>query len=115
MLNTYKMVVAAISVTYKANQVRFFEEIFLVANVSLKIVFWIFFPNLSDADIDIFNWELRWIIYNTKETLPTTRHVKLVKKKKFAAIALDSKHETFVTYVTSLSSAPLNIYPLYKP
>ena len=59
MLDTYDIVVAAISVSYKVNQVRFFEKIFLVANISLKIVFGILFPNLSDADIDIFNWELR--------------------------------------------------------
>ena len=37
-LNTYEMVIAIFSITDKANQVRFFEKIFLVANVSPEIV-----------------------------------------------------------------------------
>lgn len=49
------MVVVDFLVTYKANQVKFFEEIFLIANVSLKIVFGILFLTLSDAKIDFLN------------------------------------------------------------
>ena len=52
MLETYRMVVAAFSVEDKANRVRFFEETFLVANVSLKVVFGMPFLTLSDADVD---------------------------------------------------------------
>ena len=44
------MVVIAFLVTDKTNQVRFFEEIFLVANVSLGVVFKMLFLTLSDAD-----------------------------------------------------------------
>ena len=58
MLDTYKMAVAAFSVTDKANQVRFFEETFLVANISPKVVIRILFPNLSGADIDFLGQEL---------------------------------------------------------
>ena len=43
MLDTFEMVVIAFSVTNKANQVRFFEETFLVANVSPKVVFGMLF------------------------------------------------------------------------
>ena len=38
-----------------------------------------------------------------------------MEKKKFATVVLDSKHETFNIYVTSLSSASLNIYSLCRP
>ena len=38
MLDTYEMVVTVFLVTDKANHVRFFEKIFLMANVSPEIV-----------------------------------------------------------------------------
>ena len=67
--------------TDKANRVRFFEETFLVANVSPEVVFRILFLTLSGADVDFLNWEPWWRTYTTKEALPTTRCVELVGKK----------------------------------
>ena len=58
MLDTYGMVVAAFSVTDKANQVRFFEKTFLVANVSPEVVFGMLFLNLSSADVDFLDQDL---------------------------------------------------------
>ena len=52
MLETYGMVVVAFSVENKANQIRIFEETFLVANVSPKVVLVIPFLTLSGADVD---------------------------------------------------------------
>ena len=89
MLDNYRRVIAAFLVVDKTNQVRFCEEIFLVANISLKIVLGISFLILSNADIDFSGRELQWRTYITKEALPTTRRVKLVGKKEFAATALD--------------------------
>ena len=57
-LETYKMVVAAFSVTNQADRVRFFEEIFLVANVSLDVVFGMLFLTLSGADVNFPKREL---------------------------------------------------------
>ena len=51
MLDTYGMVFAVFSVKNKVNQVRFFEETFLVANVSLEVVFGMLFLTLSGANI----------------------------------------------------------------
>ena len=42
-LNTYKIVVTAFLMTDKPNQIRFLKKIFLVANVSLKVVLKMFF------------------------------------------------------------------------
>ena len=104
------MVVAAFLVTDKANRVRFFEETFLVANVSPEVVLGMPFLTLSGADIDFLDRKLRWRTYTTEEVLPTTRCVELVGKKEFAAATLDPEHETFVVHVASLSLVQ-GIYP----
>ena len=83
----------------------------------------IFFLILSSANVDFLDWKLRWRIYTTQEAFPTIRCVKLIGKKEFIAIVLNPKHETFVVYVMSLSSAislssiSLNadIHPSRKP
>ena len=58
-LDTHGMVVAAFSVENKANRVRFFEETFLVANVSPEVVLGMPFLTLSGADVDFSGRELR--------------------------------------------------------
>ena len=122
MLDIYEIVVAAFLVINKANWVRFFEETFLVANISLEIVFGMFFLTLSSEAIDFLNWELRWRIYITKKAFSTTKRIELIGKKEFVAAALDLEHKTFVIHVASLfaaffSSIPLDtdIHPFYKP
>lgn len=58
-LNIYEMVVIDFFVTYQANCIKFFEEIFLVANISPKVVFVMFFLTLSNADVDFLEQEFR--------------------------------------------------------
>ena len=103
-LETYGMVVAAFSVTDQTDRVSFFEETFLVANVSPDVVFGMPFLTLSGADVDFPKRELRWRSYTIEEALPTTKRVELVGKKEFAAAALDPGHEIFVVHVASLES-----------
>lgn len=57
-LDTYKIVVTAFLVTNKENYVRFFQKIFLIANVSPKIIFRMFFFFLSDVNIDFLGQKL---------------------------------------------------------
>ena len=52
MLDTYGMVVAAFSVLDKVNQIRFFEETFLVANVSPEVVYGMPFLISNGVDVD---------------------------------------------------------------
>ena len=101
---TYEMVVAAFSVINQADRVRFFEETFLVANISPDVVFEMPFFTLSGADVDFPKKKLWWRSYTIKEAFPTTKQVKLVGKKEFAAAALDLGHETFVVHVAFLES-----------
>ena len=58
-LETHGLVVAAFSVINKANRVRFFKETFLMANVSLEVVFGMLFITLSSANIDCLGQKLR--------------------------------------------------------
>ena len=122
-LETYGIVVAAFSVEDKASRVRFFEETFLVANVSPEVVLEMPFLSLSSADVDFLRRELRWRTYSTEEALPTTRRVELVGKKEFAAVALNPEHERYVVHVGSVrsdaspSSSPLelDVHPSFRP
>ena len=114
MLDSFGMVITAFSVTDEANWVRFFEKTFLVANVSLKIVFGMLFFTLSGVDVNFLDWELRWKTYTTKEVLPTTRRIKLVGKKEFAAVVLDPKSEIFVVHIISLSFNALPSSSLFE-
>ena len=112
------MVVAVFSVEDQANRVRFFEETFLIANVSPEVVLGMPFLTLSDADVDFSGQELRWKTYTTEEVLLTTRRIELVEKKEFASAALDPEHETYIIHIASLSSTPLaspNVQPSCKP
>lgn len=47
MLNTYEMVVAVFSMTDQANQVRYFQKTFLVANISFEVVLRIAFSHFK--------------------------------------------------------------------
>ena len=117
-LETYGMIVATFLIEDKANRIRFFEETFLVANVSPEVVLEMPFLTLSGADVDFSGRELRWKTYTAEEALPTTRRVELVGKKEFAAAALDPEHETYVVHVASLSSTPLaflDVHPSRRP
>ena len=98
------MVVAAFSVMDKTSRVKFFEETFLVANVSPKVVLGMLFLILSSANVNFLGRKLWWRTYTTAKTLPTTKHIELVGKKEFAAAALNLENETFIIQVMSLSS-----------
>ena len=109
----YGMVVAAFWMIDQADRVRFFEKIFLVANVSPNVVLRMSFLTLSGADIDFPKKKFQWRLYTIEEPLLITKWVELVGKKEFAAAVLDPGHETFVVYVASLESPSQegDVYP----
>ena len=57
-LMTYGMVIAAFLVIDQADKIRFFEETFLVANVSPDVVLGMLFLTLSGVDVDFSKREL---------------------------------------------------------
>ncbi len=97
------MVVSTFSVLDKDGRERFFKENFLWADVMSDIVLGMPFLTISNADIDFQAQDLQWRSYITRNVLSTTRQVELIKKKEFAVIALDPKHEAFIVHVAALS------------
>lgn len=55
---TYEIIVAVFSVIDQANKVKFFEKIFLMANISSDIVFEMFFLTINDANINFLKRKL---------------------------------------------------------
>ena len=64
MLNTYRLIVVAFSVTNKANRSSGMSSL-----------------TLSGVNVDFLDWELRWRTYTTQVALSNTRCVELVGKK----------------------------------
>ena len=72
-----------------------------MANVSLEVVFGMFFLTLSSVDIDFLGWKL------TEEALLTTRRIERLGKKEFATVELDLEYETYVVHIGSDSFVTL--------
>ena len=58
-LETYWIMVTAFLVTDQANRIKFFEKIFLVANVSPEMVHGMLFLILNSVDINFLKKELQ--------------------------------------------------------
>ena len=55
----HRIVVTAYLVVDKVNRIRFFQETFLMANVSPEVVFKMLFLTMSNVDADFSGWELQ--------------------------------------------------------
>lgn len=99
-LETYGIVIALFKVDNKNGKSDFFEEIFWLADISMDIVFKIFFLTLSNLEVKFNNRPLCWRQYTTAKPFFITGQVELVENKRFVAAVLDSKNEIFVFLVT---------------
>ena len=113
LLETYGMVIAVFQIINKLGHFWFFQETFLLTNISIKVVLGISFLIFSKVDIQFTEKKLTWRIYITKEALLTTCWVKLIDWKKFAKVVLDKNIEVFVMYISSLR-LKMTIYPAKK-
>ncbi len=50
-LDTFRMVIADFLVKNKLGRIRFFQDIFLLANTSIELVLWMFFLTSSSSNI----------------------------------------------------------------
>ena len=80
------MVIALFSMEDKEKKSHFFEETFLLANISMNIALEMFFFTLSNVKINFIDCQIYLRIYTIAEVFLITRHVKLIGKKKFVAI-----------------------------
>ena len=81
-----------------------------MANINPEIVFEMPFLILCDADVDFLRRELQLKTYFIKEALSTIKRVEVVRKKEFAAAALDSKHKIYVVHIGLVSSNALSSF-----
>ena len=109
-LEIFGIVLANIQMEDKLGRARFFQETFLLADISVEVVLGMPFLTLSNADVQFEEKELTWRPYTTAEALPTTKRVELINKKEFAKAALDEKSKTFIVYVASFNLTP-GIHP----
>ena len=61
------------------------------------------FLTMSNADVDFQAQDLQCRSYIIRDVFLTTRQVKLIKKKKFAATTLDPEHKAFLIYIIILN------------
>ncbi len=81
---TYSMTLARFSLQDNLGRVWFFEETFLLPDISMDIVLKLFFLALSNVDFQFYTEELTWRFYIIVEALPTTSWVKFINKIEFA-------------------------------
>ena len=74
-LETFGMVIADFQVEDKGGMLRFFQEIFLVADTKFEVVLGMPFLKISNADVAFGERTLTWKSYTTKEALPTTERI----------------------------------------
>ena len=51
LVRTFKIVIAGFQVINKLGRARFFQKIFLLANISIKVILWMSFLTFSNANI----------------------------------------------------------------
>lgn len=103
-LEMYKIVLANFQVDDKYIRLQFFQETFLVTNISINVILRILFLTLSNTNIAFADWNLIWKSYTSTKTLLTTKQLQIINWKKFVAVALDSTEEVFVVYMTYLGT-----------
>ena len=99
---TYGMFIAAFQIVNTLSRFRFFQETFLLANISMEVILGMLFLTFSNANIKFAEKELTWKTYTTKGALSTTCQFKIIDRKKFAKAALDENVKAFVVHISSL-------------
>lgn len=83
--------------------VEFFEETFLVADISKEIILEMSFFSFSKANIQFTETKkLTLRNYTVATALPTINRIIFIDKKKFPAVALNIKAKIFVINITTL-------------
>ena len=75
---TYGMVIAAFQVVNKLGRSQFFQETFLLADISIEVVLGMPFFTFSNANVQFAEKELTWRTYTTEEAFLTTRQIEII-------------------------------------
>ena len=104
------MLIADFQIEDKINRPRFFQKVFLVANIKFEIILRMFFLKLSNADVLFGKRTLIWRIYITNKALPTTKQVQIIDKKDIVIVALNANSKIFMMYVTIREQKKILVY-----
>lgn len=111
----FGMVLVSFQVEDKLQRARFFQEMFLLANISIEVVLGMPFFTFSNVNIQFPEKKFIWSSYITAKVLSTTKallitkRVELIDKKKFAKAILDENFKIFVTHVAALEAPKMMI------
>ena len=94
----------------KLVKARFFQEMFLLTDISIEVVLEMPYLTFSNADIKFAEKKLTWKSYITAKALSTTKQVELIDKKEFTKVAFEENIEALVVYMTFLSLSLMLIY-----
>lgn len=76
----------------------------------MEVVLRMLFLSFCKANIQFNAEKLTWRLYTFAKTLPTTRRVKLIDKKKFAKTAFNKNFVTFVLHAIASKAPKITIY-----
>ena len=114
-LNIFGIVIINCSVKDKLKKIRFFYEVFLLANISLKVVLRILFLFLSKANIWFMERKLVLRTYPAKKALSITMRVEIIDKKEFAVVIPNADDKSFVVHrAAPMEPTTLLIYTSYQ-
>lgn len=99
----YEMAIALFQVDHKDENSRFFDKLFLLADINMDITFGILFLIMRNVKVNFNNLELRYKFYTTAKALLPTKLIELIGKKNFLVIAIDPKDEIFIVFIVSLA------------
>lgn len=74
-LETYGMVIVGFQVQDKFGRARFFQKTFLVADISVEVIFGMPFLIFSKVKVDFVKRKFTWKAYTTAEAWPTIKRV----------------------------------------
>lgn len=103
------MVITSFQIKDKSKKIRYFQEILLIADNRMDIVFEMPFLTFNNIDIRFAEGDFTWRIYMAKKALPSIKRVQIINLKKFAKAALDPNQEVFIICVATII-LEINIY-----
>lgn len=105
-LKIHGMVIVYFLVKDKLRKIWFFEENFLLADISMRMILEMLFLTFFDANIWFSKKKLTWRSYIAIEALPIIKKIKLIDKGEFATTTLDENSEIFVMHIAALEISP---------
>lgn len=111
-LATYRIVIVMRQISDEFGRARFFQETFLLANISLDVILKILFRTFSNVVIFFQDKKITRRSYTVAKALPTICWVEIIDEKKFATAALNKNIKAFVVYVAFLDlGSKMRIHP----